>query len=245
MALPFNFAPDRSPALGLIILQTDTLLETDLGPLFHELGYRTYHNRIPALPEVRPETLSTMGEQMTRIAAMFPADNGIAAIGYGCTSGATVLGEARVTELVQAAHPGMPVSNPLSGLKAACRTLGITRLGLLTPYVANVSDAMIAALKDDDIHVTAYASFEQAEDQIVGKIDPRSVFDAILEVGKADCEAVFASCTNLRAFEVIAEAEAAIGKPVLCSNQVMAWHMLQIAGLNTILPRRGRIFAND
>jgi maleate isomerase len=76
------------------------------------------------------------------------------------------------------------------------------------------------------------------------KIDPRSVFDALIEIGKGDCEAVFASCTNLRAFEVIEEAEAAIGKPVLCSNQVMAWHMLQIAGLNTTLPGRGRIFAN-
>tara|TARA_R110002050_G_scaffold254139_1_gene392551 strand:- start:3062 stop:3808 length:747 start_codon:yes stop_codon:yes gene_type:complete len=245
MALNFNFAPDRAPAFGLIMLQTDSLVEPELGPLFHGLGYRTYHNRIRCMPEVHPETLMAMGEVMTETAAMFPADIGMAAIGYACTSGATILGETRVAELIGAAHPGMPVSNPLSGLKAACRALGITKLGLLSPYVANVADAMIASLKNDGVDVGAFASFEQAEDHTVGRIDPRSVLEAMIEVGKGDCEAVFASCTNLRAFEVVEEAEAAIGKPVLCSNQVMAWHMLQIAGLSATLPGRGRIFTNN
>ena len=241
MALPYNLVTNQPPAMGLIVLQTDTQLEVDLGPLFHQLGYRALHSRIPSLPEVRPETLATMGEQMTRVAGMLPSSADLAAIGYGCTSGATILGEARVAEMVQVAHPGIPVSNPMSGLKAACRTLGITKLGLLTPYVANVSEALIETLKDDGIDVTAYASFEQVEDQTVAKIDPRSVLDAMIEIGKGDCEAVFASCTNLRAFEVLEQAEAAIGKPVLCSNQVMAWHMLQIAGLGAPMTGYGHL----
>ncbi len=245
MALSFDFAPDRAPAFGLIMLQTDSLVEPELGPLFHGLGYRTYHNRIRCTPEVHPETLMTMSEVMTQTAAMFPTEIGMAAIGYACTSGATILGETRVAELIGAAHPGMPVSNPLSGLKAACRALGITKIGLLSPYVANVADAMIASLKNDGIEVGAFASFEQAEDHTVGRIDPRSTLKALIEIGRDDCQAVFASCTNLRAFEVIEEAEAAIGKPVMCSNQVMAWHMLQIAGLATAVPGRGRLFADN
>jgi len=53
----------------------------------------------------------------------------------------------------------------------------------------------------------------------------------MLDVGARDgVEAVFASCTNLRSMAVIDAAEAALGKPVVTSNQAMFWHLLQLAG---------------
>ena len=69
------------------------------------------------------------------------------------------------------------------------------------------------------------------------------MLDAIVRVGAgADCEAVFASCTNLRATGVIAEAEARLGKPVITSNQALAWHMLRLAGLPEGQPAGGSLF---
>ena len=65
----------------------------------------------------------------------------------------------------------------------------------------------------------------------VARISTDSILDAILAVGGRDCQAVFASCTNLRAVSVLAEAERMLGKPVLASNQVLAWHLLRLAGL--------------
>jgi maleate isomerase len=46
----------------------------------------------------------------------------------------------------------------------------------------------------------------------------------------SDMDALFISCTNLRALDAIAPLEARLGKPVLTSNQVLGWHMMQSAG---------------
>ena len=242
MTLPFEFQIERGPAMGLIVLQTDELAEVELGKLFLGHGVRVYQNRIPCMPEVRPETLTMMAETMTATADMLPDSAGIQVIGYGCTSGATILGEARVAELINAAHPKVSVSNPLSALKAACRALGVKKLGLVSPYVAEVSDALINTLQAEGITITAYGSFDQAEDRTVARISPASTLNAMLEVGAGDCDAVFASCTNLRAMEIIAEAETALDKPVLCSNQVLGWHMLRLAGIDTGSSGCGRLF---
>ena len=156
MPLSYDLEIDRGIAMGLIVLQTDELMEFELGKLFLGLGLRVYQNRIPCMPEVRPETLSMMGESMTETAAMLPHEAGISVIGYGCTSGATILGEDRVTTLVQTAHPGVSVTNPLSALKAACASLGVASLGLVSPYVAEVTGALVNALENHGIPISSY-----------------------------------------------------------------------------------------
>ena len=52
----------------------------------------------------------------------------------------------------------------------------------------------------------------------------------ILEIGKNDCDAVFISCTNLKTFKIIDEAERLLNKPVVSSNQAMIWHMFRGSG---------------
>ena len=242
MPLAYDLQTDRGLAMGLILLQTDELIEVELGKLFLGLGVRLYQNRIACMPEVRPETLVLMAETMTDCAAMLPKEAGIRSIAYGCTSGTPILGEARVTELIQAAHPGVSVTNPLSALKAACRVLGIRKLGLVSPYIAEVSGALNETIEGSGVEVSAYGSFEQAEDHTVAMISPTSILDAIVEIGGSDCDAVFASCTALRAMQTIPEAESKLGKPVLCSNQVMGWHMLRMAGINAPVTGGGRLF---
>ena len=87
-------------------------------------------------------------------------------------------------------------------------------------------------LEEAGLEIAAFGSFEESEEAVVARIAPASVLDAIVRVGAAaECEAVFASCTNLRATGVIAEAETRLGKPVITSNQALAWHMLRLAGL--------------
>ena len=51
---------------------------------------------------------------------------------------------------------------------------------------------------------------------MVARISEQSVLDSICAIGQhPDVEAVFASCTNLRSFNIIERAEATIGKPVI------------------------------
>ena len=62
------------------------------------------------------------------------------------------------------------------------------------------------------------------------------------ETVRVDVDAVFVSCTSLRALPVIKDAEAAIGKPVLASNQVLAWHLMRLAGIADTPHAWGELF---
>lgn len=225
------------PGLGLIVLGVDETVEDDFRRLIPADRARLYHTRIESAPNLTAETIPLMAGRLTAAAALLPGAAGLNVIGYACTSGATLLGERTVTDLVNAAHPGVQVTDPLGALKAACRALGIRRLGLVSPYVAAVSDALVGALTDDGITVGCVATFDQEEERLVARISPASIRQALLRVG-ADpaCDAVFASCTNLRAVEVLDDARHELGKPVLASNQVLAWHMARLAGIGTSTP---------
>lgn len=71
----------------------------------------------------------------------------------------------------------------------------------------------------------------------------QSILDAILAIGRqADCEGVFVSCTSLRVAHIISQAEAQLGKPVIASNQALAWHLLRLAGVEQQSPQFGALF---
>ena len=230
-------------ALGLIVLQADETVEPEFRRLLDLEGVALYHGRVPSGAEVTPETLAAMEAAIPDAVRLLPPSAELEVVGYACTSGATIIGEAEVEAAIQSARPGVATSNPLTAVKAACAALGVRRLGFVTPYIAEVSAAMRAKLEAAGLEIAAFGSFEQSEEALVARITPASVLAAILEVGAAEtCEAVFASCTNLRATDVIPEAEARLGKPVLTSNQALAWHMLRLAGVTAPLPDRGALF---
>lgn len=244
MSLPFisDGSAGESGAFGLIVLQTDLTMEPELRGIFAQPGTALYHTRIPNANEVTPETLADMEAELPRTAALLPD---VQVIGYGCTSGATVIGPERVTAAIQRAHPDALVTNPLSALLAACAHLGVKRLGFVTPYVAEVSAAMQTVLERNGLSITAFGSFEQVEDAVVARIAETSTLAAIETVAaEAKADAIFASCTNLRAFGIIEEAEARVGIPVLSSNLALGWHMLHLAGKPTKNAGPGRLFAS-
>ena len=230
-------------ALGIIVLQSDETLEAEFRTIFNVNGVALFHTRIPMMPEVTPTTLQQMHSDLPQAASLLPTARPLDVVGFGCTSGATVIGADNVATAVQSKHPGAKVTDPITAVMAACRHLGVSQIGLVTPYIAEVSAAMRTLLEKNQINVVEFGSFEQVEDAVVARITPSSIFDAICEVGKAEnIDAVFASCTSLQSFDIIEDAEAEIGKPVITSNQALAWHMVELAGLSGKIIGPGRLF---
>ncbi len=231
--------------IGLIVLQADETIEDDIRQ-FLPIDLSCLVSRVPSGTEVTTNTLREMEHHLTEAAALFPRSARFAAIGYGCTSGTAEIGAERVTELVQAGATTRAVSNPVTALIGACARLGVTRLGLVSPYVAPVSDRLRQVLRDAGIDTPRFASFEEPLEENVARIDTASVVNAAVALGRDDdCEAVFLSCTNLRTLAAIPEIEAEIGKPVLSSNQVLAWHLCQLAGASPSAVAPGTLFSQD
>ena len=218
--------------IGLLVLQTDQTLETDLATLMALDGVALYHSRLANDAVVTPENLAHMAQEVPRAAELIAPSLGLAAIGYACTSGATIIGEARVAKILGGIHPGVPCTNPLTAAKAALKALGVFRVGLVTPYTPDVTVAMQDNFSAAGIDVPVVGSFYEDNDLEVGKITEASILSATIAIGQDPrCDGVFISCTSLRSARVIAEAEARLGKPVTASNHALGWHLLRLAGV--------------
>lgn len=226
--------------LGLIVLQVDETIESDFRRLMPEQGVRLLHNRIPSPDAITPETLPEMGKALPRAAALFPPQSDLSVIAYACTSGTAAMGEPRIEAQVRKGFPGVAVTNPLSALKAALSALGLRRIALVSPYMESVSDEIRARLGEGGVRVTSVGSFNQTADRLVARIDPDSVLKAALAMGAdEEAEGVVISCTALPAVAVLAKAQERLGKPVLASNQALAWHMLRLGGNESEQPQLG------
>lgn len=229
--------------IGLLVLESDQTMEAEMRDMVRLAGIAFYHARLANDTVVTTETLGKMEAELPLAAGLLPQYLGLESIGYGCTSGTTIIGEQRVSEIIEHAHPGVPSSNPLSAAKTALAELGVRRLGLVTPYTPDVTQAMQYRFADAGIEVPVIGSFYEHDDTVVGRVTPQTILDAALTVGRsADVDGVFISCTSLRAAGIIERAELALGKPVTASNHALAWHLLRLAGIEDTVDGYGQLF---
>ncbi|WP_299550273.1 Asp/Glu racemase [uncultured Tateyamaria sp.] len=229
MSVPYDIDNARPTQLGLIVLQADETIEQDMRVLMHpDVEYMI--SRVPSGTSVTPDTLREMAGNLTGAAALLPRGADMACVAYACTSGTAEIGAKNIADLVHAGVDTRAVTDPVTALIAACQHLGVTRLGLLSPYIESVSDRLRTVLGDAGIDVVAFASFDEPLEERVVRIKAQSVINAAQALGReTDMDALFLSCTNLRTLNAIPDIEAARDMPVLSSNLVLAWHMAQLA----------------
>lgn len=248
--MKLNFETDAgigtSATLGAIVLETDETLEPELARMMRLDGVALYHSRIPMVTDIKPETLARMLHDLPGAARLFPRALEFDVIGYGCTSGATVIGSKQVARAVQTVFPNAQVTDPLAAIIAAGRAFGARRLGFVTPYVPELSRGMRQALGDAGFEIAAFGSFDEGDDRVVARISEGSIMAAAERVAAiAPVDAIVIACTNLRCLRIIPEIEARIGIPVISSNQALGWHMLRLSGLRDAMPGLGRLFSMD
>ena len=213
------------PAVGLVVLQSDVVMEHELRRWL-PVQAPLLHSRIANDTTVSADTLGAMEARLPDAVGLLPSGIDYGVVAYGCTSATTLIGEARVERLVHDVLPGVAVTNPLTAAKARLAHLGIDRIGLLAPYAPGISQAIVDHLQNSGIRVAHAVTFDQPDDACVARLSRVSVLEALVALGRRDdCDAVFGSCTNLRAFGLLEEAGRIVGKPVFTSNSALAWHI--------------------
>lgn len=239
---PYDLSEPSGARLGLIVLQSDETIERDMRRLLPQ-DAQLMVSRVPSDPEVTRDTLASMEAHLSTAAGFLPAGLSFDAVGYGCTSGTAQIGVDNVASRICDSIDTRAVTQPLSSLLAACEYLGLKRLALLSPYVLVVSETLRAALSNGGITTDVVGSFEVSTESAVVRIDPASVESAAMTLmEQADVDGLFLSCTNLRTLDVIERLETGLDLPVLSSNQVLAWHMMKLAGVQASTQAPGRLF---
>ena len=228
---PYQLEEDTRPRLGLVVLQADETIEDDFRRLFASDAVRLHITRIPSGAELTPETIRAMETALPVAAALMPASVAFDAVGYACTSGTTLIGPDRVRDLVQSACNARSVTNPLTAAHAAIKALDLRRVGIVSPYIEPVSDALRSAFEESGVAVPKVLSFGEEVEANVARIAPTSIVSAARSIAKGGgVDGIFLSCTNLRTLGIIGGLETELGMPVLSSNLVLAWHLAMLSG---------------
>lgn len=228
--------------MGLVVLQTDQRIESDMRLIF-PTDVNMHVTRIPSDAEVTTQSLSRMERTLPQAASLLPRAAEFDVVGYGCTSGTSIIGAEKIAGLIESSCKTRHVTEPVSALIAACEYLGLSRIGFLSPYVETVSDRLRGTLKNAGVETPVFGSFNEAQEERVVQIAPKSTRDAAIDLDANSVDALFLSCTNLNTLPVIQDIEAAIRKPVLSSNQVLAWHMARRADIDLPKNNFGNLFA--
>ncbi|MER9139814.1 ectoine utilization protein EutA [Mesorhizobium sp. M0830] len=227
--------------VGLIILATDHTSEPDFRRMVASERIGVYVARIPYANPTTPENLRKMQPALTAGAALILPDEPLDAICYSCTSASVVIGDAEIEAAVQAAKPAVPVvTPPMAGVRGL-RALGARKISILTPYTVETSRPMAAYFAAQGFDIASFTCLGFEDDREMARIAPAKLVDLAREATEASADALFVSCTALRAALAVTGMEKAIGRPVVTSNQATAWNCLRLCGDETAHPEFGRL----
>lgn len=244
--LPFETDDGIAPRgrIGLIVLASDYTIEHEWRQIFNKLpGLALYESRIFNDDEITPQTLRAMEPRIRDSANMFLPGAKMDVIAYGCTSASMAIGEENVFNRIREARPGVACTTPITAAFAAFTALGAKRIGVLTPYRADVNQIVADYIRARGFEVPVFGSFNESSDAIVAAISPDSIHNAVKRVAsEANIDAVFVSCTSVRLTQAAQAIEDEIGLPVTSSNHAMAWHSIRLAGVEEPLHGLGKLF---
>ena len=232
--------------LGLLVLSGDYTVEHEFRAVLARVpGVALYASRLYCSATITPETLAAMEGRIAPAAELLlqPGDR-FDVVAFGCTSASMILGEARVFELIGQAKPEARATTPITAAFAAFRAFGARRIGVLTPYPAEVNASVQAYVEAAGFEIPVFGSFNEGHDPTVAAISPASLRAAARRVAEAaPVDALFVACTSLRLLEAAESIEAELGLPVTSSNHAMIWHCLRLAGIEDGVPGFGRLYA--
>jgi maleate isomerase len=136
---------------------------------------------------------------------------------------------------------GRKIATGGSACERALQTLGVRRLGVITPYQP-VGDRQVRAfLVECGYDVVAVESFRCSTAVEIAKIDAPTIRRTIAGLNRPDVDAILQVGTNLSMLRLADDAEREIGKPVIAVNAATFWYALRENGFTDRMSGFGRL----
>ena len=213
--------------VGLIALSTDFMIEKDFKKIIENMNIDLFVNRIRSYYPLTKENLIKMGENVTEVSKDILPDEKLDCVVYGCTSGTIASGYDSIKNKINLAKPEARVVTPSSAAVNALRKMNVKKVSIFTPYSEKLNNDVVDYFKKENFIVTSNSYFDILYDNDIAKVDPDYLFEVITKMDLGEAEAIFLSCTNLPALNIVDKLEKKLNKIVLSSNQVLIWDTLQ------------------
>jgi maleate isomerase len=175
-------------------------------------------------------------------AAQLMADAAVDRLIFHCTAVSMHAPEIpdQITRRVGAITP-IPLTITSEAIVDALRTLGASKIVLMTPYDQATNDREVNFLRHHGVTVLRERGLGVDGGVQMAAVEPEQWFRETLALRDPAAEAYFISCTTVRSADVIEALEDALGKPVLTSNQAMLWRALRDTGIDDRIDGFGRL----
>ena len=228
-------------SLGFIGLATDRASLVDFNDFVSPFdGVAVHSTRIPFAPEATPENLAAMRDHLVDGTRQLVPGQPLGSISFSCTSGTVAIGGDVVDREVSGVRPDVPVVTPIGAAITGLRGLGCSRISVLMPYLQVTAEMVADHFVVEGFTIDRSVTFDLAGDPEMNRVDPARIRDVALEICDDRSDGLFISCTGWRTHGVVQQIEDALGKPVVTSNQALAWQALRAAGVN----EQGRLFSD-
>jgi len=229
--------------VGVITLATDFNIEQDLRRIYPS-QVAMFTSRVRNYNPLTVENLRIMAPGISAAADAILPGTQLDVIIYACTSGTVAIGSERVSELIHATRPDARVTNPVTAAFAAFAALNARRISVLTSYTETVNEEVVRVFSSSGCEVLNIAGFGFEDDTAMSFISPYDIEEAAIEVCDPDADLLFISCTALRSAQMVERIEQRLGKPVITSNQVLAWHSLRLMQYPDAVPGYGHLLSH-
>ncbi len=232
--------------IGMLTPSSNTVLEPVTMRMLIDVDGLSIHFSRFAVTEIGLDTtaLGQFNDEPILSAANLLVHAKVDVIAWNGTS-ASWLGLARDRELVARieATTGIKAATCMLGFFDLFRHIGVTRLGLVTPYTRDVQEKIISTYAAEGITVVAERHLGIRDNFTFGTVPEAEINRMIRDVAKARPQAIAVVCTNMNGAASAAQLEQELGIPVLDSVAVTLRACLVRAGADPgMIKGWGRLF---
>ena len=216
--------------IGFVLLATEQTIEDDMMRHCPE-GVGMHFTRAYIEDSITVDSLTRHADDLARAASTLLPDGSLDVVCYGCTSGSLVIGEDRVFFELNRGAQNAKATSLITSVISALKTVGAKRIAVATPYLDEVNAREVEYLEEAGFEVAKISGLQLEKDSDMIRVSPEFIADFAARSDTSDSDALFISCGALRSMDVVEQLEQKLGKPVICSNQAMLWHVLREAGI--------------
>lgn len=125
---------------------------------------------------------------------------------------------------------GLEVTTGADACGVACRTLGVTKVAVITPYQPVGDDQVHGFFSDIGLDVVRLEGLKCESATAIAAVPEERLRHTLQVLDGPDVEAIIQVGTNLSMLRLADEAERWLEKPVLAINAVTLWHALRSNG---------------
>jgi maleate isomerase len=215
--------------IGMLVPSGNVIIEPQVNAMLPP-GVALYATRVPLRGSSEAELLAMA--QNVEEAARLLAHANVGVLAFNCTAVSTYSKamEADIQRRIAAAT-GLPALMTSAAIVEGLRELKVKRLVLLTPYIPEVNARETRFLEESGFEVLAEKGLGLNTNTEMALLEPDVWLEMARKNRKSDADAYLVSCTAVRSAEVIDVLEQELGRPVVTSNQAIAWHCLRKGGI--------------